>query len=122
MIQKVDSLDDKKYNQIEGKKIEGFFAKDSLGEQNIRKLNVIGNAEIIYYVKQKKNYKGVNKTACSDLTVWFNEDGVDRTTFRNNPESTVYPLKDINDDDMRLKHFSWMENKRPKKKNDILIR
>ena len=122
VIQKVDSLDDKKYNQIEGKKIEGFFAKDSLGEQNIRKLNVIGNAEIIYYVKQKKNYKGVNKTACSDLTVWFNEDGVDRITFRNNPESTVYPLKDINDDDMRLKHFSWMENKRPKKKNDILIR
>ncbi len=122
VIQKVDSLDDKKYNQIEGKKIEGFFAKDSLGEQNIRKLNVIGNAEIIYYVKQKKNYKGVNKTACSDLTVWFNEEGVDRTTFRNKPESTVYPLKDINDEDMRLKHFSWMENKRPKKKNDILIR
>ncbi len=122
VIQKVDSLDDKKYNQIEGRKIEGFFAKDSIGEQNIKKLNVIGNAEIIYYVKQKKNYKGVNKTACSDLTVWFNVEGVDRTTFRNKPESTVYPLKDINDEDMRLKHFSWMENKRPKKKSDILIR
>jgi lipopolysaccharide export system protein LptA len=117
VIQKVDSLDDKKYNQIEGKKIEGFIARDT-----IRKLNVIGNAEIIYYVKQKKNYKGVNKTACSDLTVWFNNEGVDRTTFRNKPESTVYPLKDINDEDMRLKHFSWMENKRPKKKSDILIK
>ncbi len=122
VIQKVDSLDEKKYNQIEGRKIEGFFAKDSLGEQNIRKLNVIGNAEIIYYVKQKKNYKGVNKTACSDLTVWINTEGVDRITFRNKPESTVFPLKDINDEDMRLKHFSWMENKRPKKKNDILVR
>lgn len=121
VIQKVDSLDEKKYNQIEGKKIEGFFAKDSLGEQNIKKLNVIGNAEIIYYVKQKKNYKGVNKTACSDLTVWLNTEGVDRITFRNKPESTIFPLKDINDEEMRLKHFSWLENKRPKKKNDILI-
>jgi hypothetical protein len=27
LMQKVDSLDDKKFNQIEGKKIEGFFAK-----------------------------------------------------------------------------------------------
>jgi hypothetical protein len=27
VIQKVDSLDDKKFNQIEGKKIEGFIAK-----------------------------------------------------------------------------------------------
>jgi hypothetical protein len=42
-------------------------------------------------------------------------EGVDRATFRNKPESTVYPLNDINDEDMRLKHFSWMENKRPKK-------
>jgi lipopolysaccharide export system protein LptA len=119
VIQKVDSLDENKYNQIEGKKIEGFFGKDSLGEQVMRKLNVIGNAQIIYYVKQKKNYKGVNKTICTDLTVWFNKDGVDRTTFRNKPESTISPLKDIIDEEMRLKHFSWMEYKRPKNKNDI---
>ncbi|MBI3519617.1 MAG: hypothetical protein HY062_09710 [Bacteroidetes bacterium] len=117
VIQKVDSLDEHKFNQIEGKRIEGFFARDS-----IRKLNVIGNAQIIYYLKQKKNYKGVNKTICSDLTVWFNGEGVDRTTFRNKPESTVFPLTDIKDEDMRLKHFVWLDHKRPKKKNDILIR
>jgi lipopolysaccharide export system protein LptA len=122
VIQKVDSLDQNKYNQIEGKKIEGFFAKDSIGEQTIRKINVIGNAQIIYYVKQKKTYTGVNKTICTDLTVWFDGEGVDRTTFRNKPESTVFPLKDVIDEEMRLKHFSWMENKRPKRKNDILIR
>ncbi len=117
VIQKVDSLDENKFNQIEGKHIEGFFAQDS-----IRKLNVIGNAQIIYYVKQKKAYKGVNKTICSDLTVWFDGEGVNRTTFRNKPESTVFPLADVKDEDMRLKHFVWLENKRPKKKNDILIR
>ncbi|MES2566767.1 MAG: OstA-like protein [Bacteroidota bacterium] len=117
VIQKVDSLDDHKFNQIEGRRIEGFFAKDS-----IRKLNVIGNAQIIYYVKQKTNYKGVNQTICSDLTVWFNSDGVDRATFRNKPESTVFPLENIKDEEMRLKHFVWFENKRPKKKSDILLR
>jgi hypothetical protein len=29
LIQKVDSLDEKKFNQIEGKKIEGFIAKET---------------------------------------------------------------------------------------------
>lgn len=115
VIQKSDSLDEHKFNQIEGKRIEGFIEKDT-----IRKLNVIGNAQIIYYVKQKKTYKGVNKTICSDLTVWFNSEGVDRTTFRNKPESTVFPLTEVKDEDMRLKHFVWLDKKRPKKKSDIL--
>ncbi len=117
VIQKADSLDDNKFNQIEGKRIEGFIANDT-----IRKLNVVGNAQIIYYVKQKKNYKGVNKTICSDLTVWFSNGTIDRTTFRNKPESTVFPLTEVKDEDMRLRHFVWLENKRPKQKSDILIR
>ena len=117
VIQKVDSLDDNKFNQIEGRRIEGFIEKDT-----IRKLNVISNAQIIYYVKEKKNYKGVNKTICSDLTVWFNAGGVDRATYRNKPESTVLPLKSVDDKEMRLKNFVWLESKRPKKKSDILVR
>lgn len=117
VIQKVDSLDDNKFNQIEGRRIEGFIEKDTL-----RKLNVISNAQIIYYVKEKKNYKGVNKTICSDLTVWFNAGGVDRATYRNKPESTVLPLKSVDDKEMRLKNFVWLEHKRPKKKSDILVR
>ncbi len=117
VIQQADSLDADKFNQITGKNIEGFLVKDT-----IRKLNVIGNAQIIYYVKQKTNYKGVNKTSCSDLTVWFNADGVDRTTFRNKPESTIYPLSEIDDKEMRLKNFLWVKNKRPKTKQDILIK
>ena len=103
--------------ELEGKRIEGFITNDT-----IRKLNVVGNAQIIYYVKQKTAYKGVNKTICSDLTAWFNGEGIDRITFRNKPESTVFPMAEIVDTEMRLKHFVWFENKRPKKKNDILIR
>jgi lipopolysaccharide export system protein LptA len=117
LIQKADSLDEDKFNQIEGKHIEGFIVKDT-----IKKLNVKGNAQIIYYAKQKKAFKGVNKTVCNDFTIWFNKDGVDRATFRNKPESTIYPLNEINDKEFRIKHFVWLESKRPKKKSDILIR
>lgn len=117
VVQKVDSLDEHKFNQISGKKIEGFFNNDT-----IRKLNVVTNAEIIYYVKQKNSYKGINRTTCADLSVWFKGSDVDRTTFRQKPESTIFPLKEVKDEEMRLKNFSWLESKRPKKKSDILIR
>lgn len=117
LIQKSDSLDENKFNQIAGRKIEGFIFNDT-----IRKLNVIGNAQIIYYVKQKKSYKGVNKTICSDLTVWFNADGVDRATYRNKPESIIFPLAEVDDKEMRLKNYVWLENKRPKKLLDILTK
>lgn len=116
LIQKSDSLDENKFNQIAGKRIEGFFANDT-----IRKLNVTGNAQIIYYVKQKKQYTGVNKTICSNLTVWFNSEGVYKATFRNKPESIVFPLDEIVDKEMRLKDFVWLESKRPKTKADLLI-
>jgi lipopolysaccharide export system protein LptA len=116
LIQKSDSLDENKFNQISGKRIEGFFANDT-----IRKLNVNGNAQIIYYVKQKGKYTGVNKTICSNLSVWFNSDGVNKATFRNKPESIVYPLIEIDDKEMRIKNFVWLENKRPKNKADLLL-
>lgn len=116
VIQKADSLDENKFNQITGKRIEGYFLHDT-----IRKLNVLGNAQIIYYVKNKKNFKGVNKTVCSNLTVWFNIDGVYKASFRNKPESIVYPLKEVNDTEMRLKNFVWLINKRPKNKYDLHV-
>ena len=116
LIQKSDSLDENKFNQISGKRIEGFFANDT-----IRKLNVNGNAQIIYYVKQKGKYTGVNKTICSNLSVWFNSEGVNKATFRNKPESIVYPLIEIDDKEMRIKNFVWLENKRPKNKADLLL-
>lgn len=117
LIQKADSLEAEKFNQVAGRRIEGFFALDSL-----RKINVMGNAQVIYYVKQKKKISGVNKTNCSDLTIWFGgDDGVDRMTFRNKPESVVLPLAEANDKEMRLKGFIWLESKRPKSKADLFV-
>lgn len=114
LIQKSDSLDENKFNQIAGKRIEGYITNDT-----VRKLNVIGNSQIIYYVKQNNKYTGVNKTTCSNITVSFNVNGLNKVTFKNKPESIVFPLSDIDDKEMRLKNFLWLENKRPKNKADL---
>ena len=114
IIQKSDSLDAQKFNQVSGKHMEGFFVRDT-----IRKINIMGNAQIIYYVKQKNSFTGVNKTLCQSITMWFDRNGVSKMSFKNKPESIIYPLKEVVDEDMRLKNFIWLEQKRPKNKIDI---
>jgi hypothetical protein len=115
VIQQSDSLDEEKFNQVSGKNMEGFFERDT-----IRKINIKGNAEIIYYVKQKNSYTGVNKTLCQSITMWFDGNGLSKISFKNKPESIVFPLNEVVDEDMRLKNFIWLEHKRPKNKIEIL--
>lgn len=115
VIQKSDSLDEQKFNQVSGKNMEGFFVRDT-----IRKINIKGNAQVIYYVKQKNSYTGVNKTLCQSITMSFDVNGLSKMSFKNKPESIIYPLKEVIDEDMRLKNFIWLEHKRPKYKMDIL--
>jgi hypothetical protein len=117
LIHQVDSLDKLKFDQITGKKIEGFIDKDT-----VRKVSVVSNSHIIYYMKEKKSYKGVNQTTCTDVNIWFKNGEIYKATFKEKPESTLFPMKDVNDEEMRLKNFVWLEHKRPKKKSDILIR
>lgn len=117
LIHQVDSLDKFKFDQITGKKIEGFIEKDT-----VRKVSVISNSHIIYYMKEKKSYKGVNQTTCTDVNIWFKNGEIYKATFKEKPESTLFPMKEVNDEEMRLKNFVWLEHKRPKKKSDILIR
>lgn len=118
IIEKADSLDENKFNQIAGRKIQGFMKNDT-----IRKVNIMGNAQIIYYIKQKQSFKGVNKTNCSDITVWLGgKEGLDKVTFKNKPESVVLPLSDVDDKELRLKGFIWLENKRPKSKSELFLK
>jgi hypothetical protein len=41
-------------------------------------------------------------------------------SFKNKPESIVFPLNEAVDEEMRLKNFIWLEHKRPKNKMEIL--
>jgi hypothetical protein len=50
----------------------------------------------------------------------FDVNGLSKMSFKNKPESIIYPLKEVIDEDMRLKNFIWLEHKRPKYKMDIL--
>ena len=94
----------------------------SLVDNKLYRIDVTGNGQTIYYAKNKndKNF-GVNRADCSDLTIYVEENKVKGISLLNQPDGTLYPIKELSINELRLKGFSWFEEKRPKEKSDIFI-
>ncbi len=112
------SNDSIRYNQIRGKNMTGF-----LQENKLFKIDVNGNGQTIYYTKNnsQKNF-AVNRADCSDLVIYVEENKVQSITLLNAPDGTLYPIRQLSVGELRLKGFSWYGNRRPGKKEDILIK
>ena len=111
----VEVLDSLRFNQIRGKNMVGV-----LSDNKLYRIDVTGNGQTIYYAKNKneKNF-GVNRADCSDLTIYIEENKVKGISLLNQPDGTLYPIKELSLNELRLKGFSWFDDKRPKTKEDI---
>ena len=110
----ISQEDSTKFNQIKGKIMFGFFK-----ENKLYKIRVEGNGQTIYFGKDKKKYIGVNKADCSDLLIYLKENEIEKVTFLNKPDATLYPLKDLLPNELVLKNFEWRSNERPLSYKDV---
>jgi lipopolysaccharide export system protein LptA len=113
IIEQEDSI---RFNQIKGKNMIGYFK-----ENKICKVFVEGNGQAIYYTKDKNKLTGVNKSECSDLVVFLENNAVKKITLLNKPDGTLYPPKELDPKDLRLKEFKDHSSLRPKDRNDVFI-
>jgi lipopolysaccharide export system protein LptA len=111
IVSKEDSI---RFNQIRGKYMQGFFR-----ENKLYRVNVEGNGQTIYYVKEEEQTKAVNRSDCSDLHIYLKENKIDRITFITKPVSTLYPLDKIDAKELKLKDFTWRIKDRPSSFKDI---
>lgn len=104
------------FNQIRGKTMRGFFLKNEL-----YLIKVEGNGQTIYYAEEKKVIKAVNRADCSDLNIYLKDKKIDRINFITKPEATLYPLDQVDSNELKLKDFSWREHMRPHTIEEIFI-
>lgn len=111
IVSQEDSL---RYNQARGKYMKGFF-----NENKLYMINVEGNSQTIFFVKEKKELKAVNRADCSDMRILLKDNQLDRIIFLTKPEASLYPLDKVDVKDLKLKNFSWRIKERPITYKDI---
>lgn len=113
VISQEDSL---RYNQVRGKYMKGFFKNNDL-----YRVNVEGNGQTIYYVKEKEKIKSVNRADCTDLHIYLKKNQMDKITFVTRPDATLFPLDKVDVKELKLKDFTWRPYLRPIKWDDIFV-
>lgn len=112
----IASLEDSAmYNQIRGKVMEGTFK-----DQKLYKVVVRGNGQTIYYAGDDPDGPdSVNKAESTDMLIYIDANKVERITFIQKPDATLFPLAKVNLSDMFLKDFTWRIEQRPVYVEDI---
>jgi len=104
------------YNQVKGNTLNGYFKNGEIDFMRAK-----GSAESVYYIKDDSMaLVGVNRVTKADIIdmIFLNKE-LNKVVLRNDAEGTMYPIKKVNLDDMRLRNFKWLDEKRPKSKFEL---
>lgn len=113
----VDDSVENRFNQIKGKNMMGVFDSNEL-----RRIYVYSKSETIYFLREEDGARiGTNKAIAEDLIINVSNNELESITFIQKPEATLYPDKDLKPEDLVLKNFKWLSDKRPRDKFSIFI-
>lgn len=109
-----DSLGDG-YNQISGKTLYGLFENNELNT-----IDVIKNAETIYYLRNSENeLVGIDKSKSGAIKIWISENQIDELRKVNQIGGNTYPEEDFPEKERKLKGFIWRNDERPRTIDDL---
>ncbi len=105
------------YQQIRGKYIDGYFAENKLDD-----VQVDGNAESIYYVRNdEKEFIGLNRSISSKIRIDFDNNEVKKIHWLKQPELKYYPMSKYAHETERLEGFVWKYDLRPAQILDLRL-
>jgi len=111
----VNRLDPEVYNQIKSTRMDGYFSNGSIDS-----VRAAGFAECIYYIQDEDSaYTGINESKCDILDIYFANEELQKVVFRSAVTGTIWPIRQKDPREMRLKNFQWLEERRPKTKYEL---
>jgi len=111
----IDKYGSDNYNQIKGKNMVSFFKDNQLV-----KINVEGNSETIYFVREENGALiGINKAMASHMSILIGDKQVTDIFYYDEPEAQLTPESNFPEQELKLKNFKWLDKQRPKNRYDI---
>ncbi len=103
------------FNQMKGRSMIGHFRDNALW-----RVDVDGNGETIFFIREEDGkLVGINKAISSNIIIFVDGTEVTGIQFIRQPEATLFPPKDLPEDERLLRNFHWMDHRRPRDKQDI---
>jgi lipopolysaccharide export system protein LptA len=105
-----------RFNQVKGNTINALFK-----EGEIDYVRAKGRAESVYYaLDESDKFVGMNRATSDAIDMFFDERKPVKVKFINDLKGTTYPMSQIPTDEDRLKGFIWLEELRPKTREEML--
>jgi lipopolysaccharide export system protein LptA len=105
-------VDTTRFNQIKGRSLTGHFKNNEL-----YKINIKGNGEILFYLLDAEAVAGVEQSKCADIEILFTKGKVSEIYEHESPEGFIDPPLPLTP--VRFDGFKWLDSLRPKKRDDI---
>lgn len=109
--------DSSKYNQLNGRTMKAYIKDNEL-----YKVDVMGNGRSIYFAEDEDGIIGVNSAESSNMVIFINDKNVDKIIFLTKPDAILKPIEDVSISDTKLEGFVWLSKYRPIKKSDIFVK
>lgn len=105
------------FNQIKGRNMNSYFIDNELV-----KIVVTGNAESLYWVREDDgSLTGINKAYSSNMIIRLRDKKIKQIVPIEKPNAVLYPENELSPGELLLKDFHWLNNQRPKSRQDIFI-
>lgn len=103
------------YNQIVGQKLFGLFK-----ENELYTIDIIKNAESIYYLRNDENeLVGIDKSKSGKIKIWITAGAIDEVRKINQVDGNTYPEEEFPENARLLRGFDWREDERPMSVEDL---
>ncbi len=111
-----DTISEDGYNQIYGQRLIGLFNE----ENELRQVDIIKNAESIYYARnENQELFGIDKAKSGSINILFENKEIEEYNRYNTIDAKTYPEEDFPEKEKRLKDFDWREDERPLSVEDL---
>jgi len=95
--------------------IKGRYLHSYLDSNELKKMLIKGNAEALYFLRDDDDaYVGANKTICSHMTFYFENEELDNIMFYTEPASTMTPMELAKGSMISLEGLQWEIQRRPR--------
>ena len=110
-------FEDSEFNQIKGLRIKGF-----LKEKDLQRVDIVGNAECIYYIQDEdSSLIGINTSITSEMRIYLDSNQIQQIRYFDAPNGQINPDEQMADKDRKLQGFRWLDVYRPRKKEDLYV-